>query len=163
MRILKQLLNKKSLVITTCEKLTDFDYKIACAIELSTNAKVGAYSLKCTKNGEASGFLLVDVWKKFNFSTFKTFKYRFYSENKANIASVATVLFTANPYSYDNCYIYYAGVEIVNGWSVVSLPLTSFIKSGVGNLASIEGVRFVVNLLVNNETEVVHFDKVEVC
>ena len=162
MRSSKLYLRKPYKRITDCERVGDLDFVYSCVAALSTNFAQGKTSIQLTKNGVVEGYFVADITKTYNLSKYKYFKYRFYTADKSNLASVSVVLFTTAVYSYDHCYIYYASAELVNGWNELIIAFSDFTKYGSENLAEVKAIRFTVNLVVNNETEVVNFDLVEV-
>lgn len=150
------------ILIAECDTVDDFDYIYGCAKALDTGKKEsGTGSIELTKNGDAEGFFVADVTGDLNLSALTTFKYRFYVADKSNIATVGAVLFTTAGKSYDESYRYYVGWQIQNGWNTFEIALADFDKYGSGSLAGIKAVRMLVSITVDNETEVVNFDRIE--
>lgn len=153
---------KSDIILANCENLNNFNPIYGCVGELDTSNKVkGLSSLKFTKNSDIEGYFTIDIVKNYNFSNYNNFNYNFYVANKSNIASVSTTLFSTTPFDYNNSFINFKGWQIVNGWNNFVIPfLTDFDKYGTASLGLITGIRFTVNLTVNNNTEVVNFDNV---
>jgi len=163
------IINKNSLkplqdiIIADCESITDFDYIYSCTKALDTVKKVaGNSSIEFTKNGAVAGYFTMDITRSLNLSRYTSLKYSLYTLDKSNIASISSTLFTTSPYDYGHSYVYFVGWEIVNGWNTFTIPFSSFTKTGIEDLSSIKAIRFTVNLLVDNITEKINFDDIQI-
>jgi len=161
-KIISNKILKSDIILANCENLNNFNTLYGCVEEVDTSNKVkGLSSLKFTKNNDLVGYFTLDIIKNYNFSGYNNLNYSFYVANKSNIASVSTTLFSTTPFDYNVSFINFKGWQIVNGWNNFVIPLlTEFDKYGRATLESITGIRFTVNLTVNNNTEVVNFDNI---
>jgi hypothetical protein len=152
-----------SILLAECDNVNDFDYIYSCDKTLVTNNKLfGNGSLQFIKNSDVAGYFTLDITKNLNLSKHTSLKYSVYSANKSNIASISTTLFTSTPYSYEHAFVYFVGWQLVNGWNTFNIPFTEFTKYGDETLSTVKAVRFTVNLTVDNQTETVNFDRVQV-
>lgn len=153
----------QNLEIANCNNLSDFDYIYSCTKVLDTVNKVaGTGSLKFTKTGDVAGYFTFDITGNLYLAKHKSLKYSLYTLDKSNIASISTTLFTTSPYDYNHSYVYFVGWEIVNGWNTFTIPFSSFIKTGDETLATVKAIRFTVNLLIDNITEQVNIDDINI-
>ncbi len=153
----------KDILLAECDNVSDFDYVYSCDKVLDeVNKQSGTGSLKFTKNNTIAGYFSIGITRNLDLSKYSSFKYLFYVANKSNIASVSTTLFTTFPYSYDHAYVNFMGWQINNGWNSFDIPFGDFVKTGAETLTTVKAVRFTINLTVDNQTEVVNFDRVEV-
>lgn len=154
----------EDILIAECDNVNDFTDIYSCAKQLDiVNKNSGTGSIKLTKNSDIVGYFTADIaGLSLDLSKHTSFEYQFYTADKSNIATVSTTIFTTIPFDYGISFIHFAGWEIVNGWNVFTIPFSSFTKHGAANLATTKAIRFTVNLIADNNTEVVNFDRVRV-
>ena len=153
---------KLKLLLSECDNTDDFDFIYSCAKALdAVNKTSGTASIKLTKNADAVGYFLADITRNLDLSKYVGIKYSFYVANKSNITTVGVILFTTSDKSYDESFRHYVGWQIVNGWNTFSINFADFDKYGTGNLRDIKAIRLLISLLVDNATEVVNFDLIE--
>jgi len=151
---------KKSLLLSECDNLEDLTLQ-GCDGVLDTENKVsGNASIELTKNGDISGFFIADVACVYDLSKYERLRFRFYTADNANIASVSALFFTTIPFSYDVNFLKFKDVE--SGWNTINIMLSDFQATGEANWQTVKGLRFTINLHTNNITEKVNFDRIEI-
>ncbi len=151
----------KKLLLSECDVVADLDL-YSCAGSLENTIKLyGASSIKLVKDNTVAGYFLASITRKVDLTKYKNLIFSFYTPNNANLASIGVVLFTSTPFDYGNTYIKYI-TTIATGWNTFKIPLVpaDFIIAGLPTLADVEGIRFIINITVDNATETVYFDKI---
>jgi hypothetical protein len=153
----------KKILASDCEALTDFDV-YSCTKSLdTTNKKNGSSSIQLVKTADAANYFVATITFAKDFTKYKNLIFSFYSANASNLDSIGIVLFTSTPFDYGSCYTkYVAGFQ--NGWNTFKNPIvesaTDFVLTGTNEFDKVEGLRFVVNIAVDNATETVNFDNI---
>jgi hypothetical protein len=149
-----------SLVLAECEELADLTLQ-GCVGELDTTNKAsGTSSIEITKNAEIIGYFIADVGCVYDLSAYTSLKFRFYVEDNSNIASLSALFFTTEPFDYGINFVKYEAVS--SGWNVIEVLFADFITNGAADWSTVKGLRFTVNLIVNNANEKVSFDLIEI-
>jgi hypothetical protein len=149
-----------NLVLAECDDIGDLTLQ-GCVGGLDLVNKVsGTSSIKLTKNADIVGYFIADASCVYDLSSYTKLKFRFYVANNSNIASVAALFFTTTPFDFGINFVKYEAV--VSGWNMIEVAFADFTTNGAANWATVKGLRFIINLIADNNTEVVNFDKVEV-
>lgn len=155
--------NFQKLLVHECDDLLIFDL-YSCVESLDTTKKLyGNASIELVKTGDAVGYFVATVTKAVDLTRYKNLVFSFYTANKSNLGSIGIVLFTSTPFDYGESYIKYVSpTPMINGWNTIKVPLVAsdFIIAGVKDWSTTTGIRFTVNITVDNITETVNFDKV---
>lgn len=151
---------KNSFILSKCENIGDLTLQ-GCTCSLDTiNKMVGNASIELTKNALIVGYFMADVVCVDDLSNYFSLKFRFYVANNANIASISALFFTTIPFNYGVNYVTF--LLPVNGWNTFEIPLNTFTKNGAADWKTIKGLRFTINLAIDNATEKVNFDQIEI-
>lgn len=152
--------NKKSFILDKCDNLDNLTLYGCTGLVDTTNKMVGNASIELTKNNAIVGYFMTDVICVENLSNYNSLKFRFYVANNTNIASISAMFFTTNPFDYGVNYLKF--LVPINGWNIFDVLFSTFIKNGAANWSTVKGLRFTVNLLIDNATEKVNFDQIEI-
>lgn len=154
--------NKQStnLILADCEELTDLTLQGCTGLIDTTNKASGTSSIELTKNAEIVGYFIADVGCVYDLSNYTSLKFRFYVEDNSNIASISALFFTTSPFDYGVNFVKYETVS--SGWNVIEVLFADFTANGAADWSTVKGLRFIVNLLVNNASEKVNFDLIEI-
>lgn len=152
------------LQLTDCEVLADIDI-LSCTKSLDSTNKIDKdYSIQLVKTADVANYFTATLTKAVDFSKYRDFIFSFYTANKSNIATVSIVLFTTSPFDYGSCYTKFIAVaDMANGWNIFRNPIiesaSDFVKAGVNDFSTVEGIRITVNIVVDNATETVNIDR----
>ena len=149
-----------NLILAECDILTDLTLQGCAGIIDSINKAAGTSSIELTKNADIAGYFIADVACVYDLSGYTSLKFRFYVADNSNIASIAALFFTTTPFDYGINFVKYEAVN--SGWNVIEVLFDDFAITGAANWSTVKGLRFIVNLLVDNATEKVSFDRIEI-
>jgi hypothetical protein len=151
---------QKRITLAECDNIGDLTLQGCTGVVDSVKKLSGASSIELTKNADIAGYFIADVACVYDLSKYKRLKFRFYVADNSNIASISALFFTTTPFDYGVNFLKF---EIpVSGWNVFDVLFTDFAVNGAADWATVKGLRFTVNLLVDNATEKVNFDLVEI-
>jgi hypothetical protein len=152
--------NKKSFILNKCESLDDITLFGCSGLVDTTNKMIGNSSIELTKNAVLTGYFIIDVVCVADLNTYNSLKFRFYVANNANIASISALFFTTIPFDYAINYLHFS--VPVSGWNIFDIPFSTFTKNGTANWSTVKSLRLTINLLINNATEKVNLDQIEI-
>lgn len=152
---------KTSLLINSMESLDGVD-TYSCDGEVdSENKSIGQASIKFVKNSDYAGYFVIDIDCVEDLSKYTSLRFRFYTANRSNIATVSALFFTTAPFSYDTNFLKFITIS-ENGWSTIDVLFADFVATGEANWETVKGLRITINLLVDNASESINLDKIEV-
>lgn len=153
-------LKRNKITLARCDNIGDLTLQ-GCAGVVDTVKKVdGVASIELTKNADIAGYFIADADCIYDLSAYTSLKFSFYIANNSNIASISALFFTTDPFDYGINFVKYEAVS--NGWNEFNILFADFTVNGAANWATVKGLRFIVNLLVDNATEKVNFDLIEI-
>lgn len=136
----------------------NFAYGADASVD-NTNKVSGEGAIKLIKNNVTTNYFALQGAVTCDLSKSSDFGYSFYVADKTNIASIGLVLFT-DDVNYSSYYVnYFGNWEMTNGWNTVKRNIADFSPGGTPDLSQIKAIRFVVNLVSDQATEV-NFDKI---
>lgn len=151
---------KKGITLAECDIIGDLTLQGCTGVIDSVKKLSGASSIELTKTAAIVGYFIADASCVYDLSKYKRLKFRFYTANNSNIASISALFFTTTPFDYGINFLKFESPS--NGWNVFDILFTDFIVNGAADWATVKGLRFTVNLLVDNVTEKVNFDRIEI-
>jgi hypothetical protein len=151
---------KRGLLLAECDDIGDLTLQGCTGVIDESNKVSGNSSIEITKNADIVGYFLVDIPCVYDLTKYKSLKFRFYTADNSNIASISSLFFTTDPFDYGITFVKFD--VPVSGWNTIDILFADFIVNGAANWATVKGLRFTINLVVNNATEKVNFDRIEI-